>query len=88
MRSQPFVLSVVLKLRAVGSGVVVIQGTEASRYLAMNDEGRLYSSVSTDLIYMKYLYKKDKRTNISSINTTTHEEIGSRIAAVSVYIHL
>lgn len=29
-------------------GVVVIHGTEAGRYLAMSDEGRLYSSVSTD----------------------------------------
>ncbi|XP_028271451.1 putative fibroblast growth factor 1 [Parambassis ranga] len=34
----------VLKLRSVDRGVVVIQGTEASRYLAMSDEGRLYSS--------------------------------------------
>ncbi|CAN9514887.1 unnamed protein product [Ophioblennius macclurei] len=34
----------VLKLKAVARGVVVIQGTEAQRYLAMSDEGRLYSS--------------------------------------------
>ncbi|XP_059202003.1 putative fibroblast growth factor 1 [Centropristis striata] len=34
----------VLKLKAVDRGVVVIQGTEAGRYLAMSDEGRLYSS--------------------------------------------
>lgn len=39
-------LSVVLKLKAVDRGVVVVQGTEAGRYLAMSDEGRLYSSVS------------------------------------------
>lgn len=41
-----FLLSAVLKLTAVDRGVVVIQGTEAGRYLAMSDEGRLYSSVS------------------------------------------
>uniref|UniRef100_A0A3Q3IRF3 Fibroblast growth factor n=1 Tax=Monopterus albus TaxID=43700 RepID=A0A3Q3IRF3_MONAL len=34
----------VLKIKSVNRGVVVIQGTEAGRYLAMNDEGRLYSS--------------------------------------------
>uniref|UniRef100_A0A8C9X1J7 Fibroblast growth factor n=1 Tax=Sander lucioperca TaxID=283035 RepID=A0A8C9X1J7_SANLU len=33
---------IVLKLKAVDRGVVVIQGTEAGRYLAMSDEGRLY----------------------------------------------
>ncbi|XP_040904327.1 putative fibroblast growth factor 1 [Toxotes jaculatrix] len=42
----------VLKIRAVDRGVVVIQGTEAGRYLAMNDEGRLYSSSTvTDECY-------------------------------------
>lgn len=41
-----FLLSAVLKLRAVDRGVLVIQGTRADRYLAMSDEGRLYSSVS------------------------------------------
>ncbi|XP_034545249.1 putative fibroblast growth factor 1 isoform X2 [Notolabrus celidotus] len=35
---------IVLKLTAVDIGVVIIQGTEAGRYLAMSDEGRLYSS--------------------------------------------
>ncbi|XP_054594949.2 putative fibroblast growth factor 1 isoform X2 [Nothobranchius furzeri] len=34
----------VLKLRAVDRGVVVIQGTETERYLAMSEEGRLYGS--------------------------------------------
>lgn len=38
--------SAVLKIKAVDPGVVVIQGTEAQQYLAMSDEGRLYSSVS------------------------------------------
>uniref|UniRef100_A0A3Q4HI14 Fibroblast growth factor n=1 Tax=Neolamprologus brichardi TaxID=32507 RepID=A0A3Q4HI14_NEOBR len=39
-------------LKAVDRGVVVIQGTEASRYLAMSDEGRLYSSPTvTDECY-------------------------------------
>ncbi len=41
-----FLLSAVLKLKAVDRGVVIIQGTEAERYLAMSDEGSLYGSVS------------------------------------------
>ncbi|XP_024139985.2 putative fibroblast growth factor 1 [Oryzias melastigma] len=43
---------IVLKLKAVDRGVVIIQGTESQRYLAMNDEGRLYSSPTvTDECY-------------------------------------
>uniref|UniRef100_UPI0037E739B7 putative fibroblast growth factor 1 n=1 Tax=Semicossyphus pulcher TaxID=241346 RepID=UPI0037E739B7 len=43
---------IVLKLAAVDRGVVIIQGTEAGRYLAMSDEGRLYSSpMVTDECY-------------------------------------
>ncbi|XP_061581084.1 putative fibroblast growth factor 1 isoform X2 [Cololabis saira] len=43
---------IVLKLKAVARGVVVIQGTEAKRYLAMSDEGCLYSSPTvTDECY-------------------------------------
>uniref|UniRef100_A0A3Q0RC59 Fibroblast growth factor n=1 Tax=Amphilophus citrinellus TaxID=61819 RepID=A0A3Q0RC59_AMPCI len=39
-------------LRAVDRGVVVIQGTEASRYLAMSGEGCLYGSPTvTDECY-------------------------------------
>uniref|UniRef100_A0A1A7WYX8 Fibroblast growth factor n=1 Tax=Iconisemion striatum TaxID=60296 RepID=A0A1A7WYX8_9TELE len=42
----------VLRLRAVDRGVVVIQGTETERYLAMSDEGRLYGSPAvTDECY-------------------------------------
>ncbi|XP_067374138.1 putative fibroblast growth factor 1 [Channa argus] len=42
----------VLKLKAVNRGVVVIQGTQAERYLAMSNEGRLYSSPTvTDECY-------------------------------------
>lgn len=42
----------VLKIKAVDGGVVVIQGTEAKRYLAMSDEGHLYSSPTvTDECY-------------------------------------
>ncbi|XP_053179525.1 putative fibroblast growth factor 1 [Scomber japonicus] len=45
-------LHTVLKLTAVDQGVVVIQGAETRRYLAMNDEGRLYSSPTvTDECY-------------------------------------
>uniref|UniRef100_A0A3P8WDR6 Fibroblast growth factor n=1 Tax=Cynoglossus semilaevis TaxID=244447 RepID=A0A3P8WDR6_CYNSE len=42
----------VLKIKAVDRGVVVIQGTETGKYLAMNDEGCLYSSATvTDESY-------------------------------------
>ncbi|XP_056149069.1 putative fibroblast growth factor 1 [Lampris incognitus] len=42
----------VLRLKAVDHGVVVIQGMEAERYLAMNSEGRLHSSPTvTDECY-------------------------------------
>ncbi|XP_037531267.1 putative fibroblast growth factor 1 [Nematolebias whitei] len=42
----------VLRIKAVDRGVVVIQGTETERYLAMSDEGRLYSSPTvTDECY-------------------------------------
>lgn len=44
--SNLVLLSAVLKVKAVDRGVVVIEGTEAGRYLAMSDEGRLYGSVS------------------------------------------
>lgn len=46
MFSNLVLLSAVLKVKAVDRGVVVIEGTEAGRYLAMSDEGRLYGSVS------------------------------------------
>lgn len=49
----PLHLTAVLKLTAVASGVVVILATEARRYLAMSDDGRLYSSVS-DLIISRH----------------------------------
>ncbi|XP_041846165.1 putative fibroblast growth factor 1 [Melanotaenia boesemani] len=42
----------VLKIKAVDRGVVIVQGTEAKRYLAMSDEGHLYSSSTvTDECY-------------------------------------
>lgn len=51
----PSLSPAVLKLTAVASGVVVILGTEARRYLAMNDDGRLYSSVS-DLVVSRHTH--------------------------------
>ncbi|XP_068596183.1 putative fibroblast growth factor 1 [Brachionichthys hirsutus] len=36
----------ILRLQAVDRGVVVIQGAEAGRYVAMSDEGLLYSSAT------------------------------------------
>ncbi|CDQ84370.1 putative fibroblast growth factor 1 isoform X1 [Oncorhynchus mykiss] len=42
----------VLRVKSVDRGVVVIQGTEAGRYLAMSSEGKLYSSSTvTDQCY-------------------------------------
>ncbi|NP_001135376.1 fibroblast growth factor 1 [Salmo salar] len=42
----------VLRVKSVDHGVVVIQGTEAGRYLAMSSEGKLYSSsIVTDQCY-------------------------------------
>ncbi|XP_024239170.1 putative fibroblast growth factor 1 [Oncorhynchus tshawytscha] len=42
----------VLRVKSVDRGVVVIQGTEAGRYLAMSSEGKLYSSsIVTDQCY-------------------------------------
>lgn len=35
----------ILRLKAVGVGVVVIKGEKTGRYLAMNKNGRLYGSV-------------------------------------------
>lgn len=45
----PFLVLAVLRVKSVDHGVVVIQGTEAGRYLAMSSEGKLYSSVSIKL---------------------------------------
>ncbi|XP_061901845.1 putative fibroblast growth factor 1 isoform X2 [Entelurus aequoreus] len=39
---------VVLRLTAVAPGVVVIQGRETGRFLAMSDEGRLYSTLNAN----------------------------------------
>lgn len=47
--------SAVLKIKAVDPGVVVIQGTEAQKYLAMSDEGRLYGSVSIHNRWVMYV---------------------------------
>ena len=40
------ILSAVLRLKAVEPGVVVIQGVETGKYLAMSNAGHLHSSVS------------------------------------------
>jgi len=39
----------IMEITAVDVGVVAIKGLFSSRYLAMNDKGRLYASVSTDV---------------------------------------
>uniref|UniRef100_A0A8P4KT04 Fibroblast growth factor n=1 Tax=Dicentrarchus labrax TaxID=13489 RepID=A0A8P4KT04_DICLA len=57
----------VLKLKAVDRGVVVIQGTEAGRYLAMSDEGRLYSSqtVTDECYFLEKLEENHYNTYVS-----------------------
>ncbi|KAM9309505.1 putative fibroblast growth factor 1 [Pholidichthys leucotaenia] len=57
-------IHVVLKLKAVDRGVVVIRGTEAGRFLAMNDEGRLYSSptVSDECYFLEKLEENHYNT--------------------------
>ncbi|XP_038555807.1 putative fibroblast growth factor 1 [Micropterus salmoides] len=57
----------VLKLKAVGRGVVVIQGTEAERYLAMSDKGRLYSSptVNDECYFLEKLEENHYNTYLS-----------------------
>ena len=39
-----------MEITAVDVGVVAIKGLFSGRYLAMNDKGRLYASVSTEVI--------------------------------------
>ncbi|XP_035524844.1 putative fibroblast growth factor 1 [Morone saxatilis] len=57
----------VLKLKAVDRGVVVIQGTEAGRYLAMSDEGRLHSSqtVTDECYFLEKLEENHYNTYVS-----------------------
>ncbi|XP_076595009.1 putative fibroblast growth factor 1 [Chaetodon auriga] len=57
----------VLRLKAVDRGVVVIQGTEADRYLAMSDEGRLYSSaaVTDECYFLEKLEENHYNTYLS-----------------------
>uniref|UniRef100_A0A8C9YZL9 Fibroblast growth factor n=1 Tax=Sander lucioperca TaxID=283035 RepID=A0A8C9YZL9_SANLU len=40
----------IMEITAVDVGVVAIKGLFSGRYLAMNDKGRLYASVGTDVI--------------------------------------
>ncbi|XP_034454578.1 putative fibroblast growth factor 1 [Hippoglossus hippoglossus] len=62
----------VLKIRSVDRGVVVIQGTEAGRYLAMSDEGRLYSSptVSDE----SYFLEKLEENHYNTYRPQKHQE--------------
>ncbi|KAM3612626.1 uncharacterized protein V6R79_011536 [Siganus canaliculatus] len=57
----------VLKLRAVDRGVVVIQGAETQWYLAMSDEGRLYSSptVTDECYFLETLEENHYNTYVS-----------------------
>ncbi|KAM4621870.1 putative fibroblast growth factor 1 [Polymixia lowei] len=54
----------VLRLKAVEHGVVVIQGAEARRYLAMNNEGHLHSSptVTDECYFMEKLEENHYNT--------------------------
>uniref|UniRef100_A0A674MWR7 Fibroblast growth factor n=1 Tax=Takifugu rubripes TaxID=31033 RepID=A0A674MWR7_TAKRU len=54
-------------LKAVDRGVVVIRGTEAARYLAMNDQGRLYGSptVTDECYFLEKLEENHYNTYMS-----------------------
>lgn len=58
-----------LKLKAVDRGVVVIFGEEAGRYLAMNSEGRLYSSptVNEECYFLEKLEENHYNTYQSKL---------------------
>ncbi|XP_062249979.1 putative fibroblast growth factor 1 [Platichthys flesus] len=62
----------VLKIRSVDRGVVVIQGTDTGRYLAMSDEGRLYSSptVSDE----SYFLEKLEENHYNTYRPQKHQE--------------
>ncbi|CAJ1058034.1 putative fibroblast growth factor 1 [Xyrichtys novacula] len=62
---------IVLKLTAMDIGVVIIQGTEAGHYLAMNGEGRLYGSptVTDECYFLEKLEENHYNTlSISEIS--------------------
>lgn len=44
----------VLRLKAVSAGVVVIQGDVTGRYLAMDQNGHLYGSVSCCFFFLHF----------------------------------
>ncbi|KAG7466617.1 fibroblast growth factor 1 [Solea senegalensis] len=68
----------VLKIKAVDRGVVVIQGTEAGRYLAMSDEGRLYSSPTvTD---ESYFLEKLEENHYNTYQAQKYQERGWYVA--------
>ncbi|CAF99073.1 unnamed protein product, partial [Tetraodon nigroviridis] len=57
----------ILKLKAVERGVVVIRGTEAGRYLAMDDQGQLYGSptVTDECYFLEQLEENHYNTYLS-----------------------
>ncbi|XP_058506261.1 putative fibroblast growth factor 1 isoform X2 [Solea solea] len=68
----------VLKIKAVDRGVVVIQGTEAGRYLAMSDEGLLYSSPTvTD---ESYFLEKLEENHYNTYQAQKYQERGWYVA--------
>lgn len=50
----------VLRLKAVSAGVVVIQGDVTGRYLAMDQNGHLYGSVSCCFFFFTLLRSSQK----------------------------
>uniref|UniRef100_H2T0J9 Fibroblast growth factor n=1 Tax=Takifugu rubripes TaxID=31033 RepID=H2T0J9_TAKRU len=62
-----YFLNNIFRLKAVDRGVVVIRGTEAARYLAMNDQGRLYGSptVTDECYFLEKLEENHYNTYMS-----------------------
>ncbi|KAB5548615.1 hypothetical protein PHYPO_G00057620 [Pangasianodon hypophthalmus] len=64
----------VLKVKAVSTGVVIIRGHEAGRYLAMDRSGKLYgTSLLNDECYFK---EKMEENHYNTYSSHKHQEHG------------
>ncbi|XP_056625819.1 putative fibroblast growth factor 1 [Triplophysa dalaica] len=62
----------IVRVKATSPGVVVIKGTETGQYLAMNEDGKLYSSTSvTD---ESYFLERMEENHYNTYKSRTHGE--------------